>query len=113
MRVVVNKSRLEAIKRDTGTEAGAVVKKMAFDALGYAMSFAPVDTGNLKNNLQAVEENQTTWLLTSNATGADGYPYDVAQEYGFIHWRGGQTIRNPFILPAFERVVNNAPSSIG
>jgi len=35
---------------------------------------------------------------------ADGVHYGIYQEMGFHHWRSGQFIQNPFMVPAVEQV---------
>lgn len=74
-------------------KAAAVVAKAAFDIESGAKSRAPVDTGLLKNSIEAVEEDKLEWVV------------EVHAEYGaYVEFGTRYTAAQPFLTPAVEEV---------
>lgn len=73
----------------------AAVAKAAFDIEANAKVRAPVDTGALKNSIQASEEtgNPTAWRV------GDGVEYGIYQEFGTRFMPA-----HPWLVPAVEAV---------
>lgn len=72
---------------------GQIVRKGALDVESNAKSFVPVDTGNLKNSLNASEVEPLHWIV---GTVVEYAPH---QEYGTVNQSG-----QAFMRPAAERV---------
>jgi hypothetical protein len=66
---------LEAFKEKPGGLVD-VVKKHAFAIQAQAAKNAPVDTGNLKNSIEALPVDPNNWIIQ------DGAEYGVFQELG-------------------------------
>jgi HK97 gp10 family phage protein len=73
---------------------GKAVAKAALDIEAKAKSAAPVDTGNLKNSIQASEVGPTHWRVTA---GAD---YSLYVEMGTVFMAA-----QPFMGPAVDQVI--------
>lgn len=71
----------------------ALVAKAALDIEAQAKVRAPVDTGTLKNSIQAVKISHNHWRVT---VGAD---YGVYVEHGTRHMAA-----QPYFQPAISRV---------
>lgn len=91
LRVVFN--RFPEIRRGMDAQVGRVVAKAAKDVEGHAKSRAPVDTGFLRNSIQADRKTEHHWEVTVGAH------YGIYLEYGTRH----MTAR-PYFEPAIERV---------
>ena len=108
-------SELNKLKRDHPGRVTAMLRKLAFDMEGDvkmsfdtvspSQTFLGVDTGTLKNSIQA-QPIDGGYAVTSNATFR-GFAYDLHWEFGT-----GKTEARPFMLPAFERTVNNMPRNM-
>lgn len=85
-----NFGRLAAALESGG---GQIVRKGAFDVQAQAKTFAPVDTGNLKNSITSEEAEALRWIV---GTVVEYAPH---QEYGTVNQSG-----QPFMRPAVERV---------
>ncbi len=91
--------RISVILRTAGAEAfleerlGQVVKKAALDIEAGAKQRAPVRTGNLKNSIQASEENPLLWRVDVGAN------YSVYVECGTRYMAA-----QPYLLPATEQI---------
>lgn len=70
-----------------------IVEGAAFACEGQAKAFAPVDTGTLRNSIQASPESPKSWIV---AVGVD---YGVHQEFGT-----GRIPAHPYMTPATENV---------
>lgn len=72
-------------------KAPAVVAKTARDIEASAKDRAPVDTGNLKNSIQAKQVAPLTWEV------------HVGAEYGaYVEYGTRRTAAQPFLTPAVE-----------
>lgn len=78
-----------------------VVTKVALDVQGNMQTRVPVDTGFLKNSIQASKITPLRWRVT---VGAD---YGVYQEYGTVNMRAHpffhrsvEAARQPFLAAA-------------
>lgn len=99
--VVVARLDMRELKRIIAKEpikAAQIIAETAHVVVGEAQKRAPVDTGALKNSLNAEQKNQHLWWVQ------DGVEYGIYQELGFHHWRSGAFIQNPFLVPAVEFV---------
>lgn len=83
----------------------AVVTKTAIDLQAHAQSNAPVDTGTLRNSIQARRIGPAAWVVE---VGAD---YGVHVEWGTVkmaaqpYLRPAITATQPAFLAAMRRVV--------
>jgi HK97 gp10 family phage protein len=89
-------SRLPAIVHGMEARANALVAKAAMDIEREAKTRAPVDTGNLRNSIQASRVAMGHWKVV---VGAD-YGYFV--EWGTVHMAA-----QPFLRPAINAVQPN------
>ena len=83
-----------------------VVQKVAADVTADAKSFAPVDTGNLKNSIGYDLFNK------GGEVGAEIGPtasYAIHQEFGTSRMVAPQ----PFLNPAFDRHIGNFERAMG
>lgn len=96
--VDVRSNRLPAIAAMLRPRAEAVISKAAHDIEAAAKSQAPVDTGALRNSIQAHPEAALAWVV------AVGVEYGIYQEFGTR-----KMAAQPYLIPAFQRV---APSLI-
>lgn len=81
------------IRAELEKGGGQIVRKAARDIEGNAKSFAPVDTGNLKNSIIATDTGPLTAIVGTNVE------YGIHQEYGTVNQSG-----QAFMRPAVERV---------
>lgn len=95
--ITIDTRELDRIKANLRPRAERIVKESAFGVETVAKIVCPKDTHNLKNNIGARQVGQFSWLVE------DGTEYGVYQELGFHHWRSGQFIQNPFMVPAVEK----------
>ena len=82
-----------------------VVQKVAADVTADAKSFAPVDTGNLKNSIGYDLFNK------GGEVGAEIGPaasYAIHQEFGT-----SRMAPQPFLNPAFDRHIDNFERAMG
>lgn len=82
-----------------------VVQKVAADVTADAKSFAPVDTGNLKNSIGYDLFNK------GGEVGAEIGPtasYAIHQEFGT-----SRMAPQPFLNPAFDRHIGNFERAMG
>jgi HK97 gp10 family phage protein len=74
-------------------KAEAIVAKTALDLEGHAKSRAPVDTGTLKNSIQATRIGPAHWRVV------------VGVDYGmYVEWGTANMAAQPFIQPAILAV---------
>lgn len=85
---------LPKIKRRMVDTSEKIVAKTAMDLEATMKSKAPVDTGNLKNSIQAVKLNSQAWRVI---VGAE---YGAYVEYGTVH-----TGPQPFFMPAVTLII--------
>lgn len=90
-RVVSNE--FSAIAQRLNDMVPLVVAKAALDIEAQAKVRAAVDTGYMKNSIQATQIAEDYWRVTVGAT------YGVYVEYGTVH-----SPAQPFIRPAVEAV---------
>ena len=82
---------LDAVERELQTEVDAVVELIASDA----QSNAPVDTGELRDSIEAVME-EASELIIRGAIEV-GAEHGVYQEFGTIHMPA-----QPYLAPALD-----------
>lgn len=76
--------------------APILVQKAALDIERGAKARAPVDTGFLKNSIQATAVSPTHWRVT------------VGAEYGlFVEWGTARRAATPYLRPAVTQVTPN------
>lgn len=93
LRMEIDTKQLDALPLKYRQALGVVVKKAAFDVVARAKTLAPVDTGALKNSIEAKPAGRLTWEVV------------VGQEYGVYQEFGTTTNRaQPFLGPAVEAV---------
>jgi hypothetical protein len=114
MQVNLDLSKLEQLDRDAPGRAGQIIQKIAQDVeADIVLSFnsrspSPageppgVDTGNLKNSVQAnATLDPLTWVLDVGAF------YAVMLEYGTLRMAA-----RPFVRPALDRVPGRLPPGL-
>lgn len=90
-RVVEN--NFPRIIRGMEAKAEAFVAKAAMDIEAHAKSNAPVDTGTLKNSIQAIRVGEAHWRVV------------VGVEYGmYVEWGTVNMPAQPFFQPAIMAV---------
>lgn len=107
-------SRLQAIAQRSGINAAKIVQKLAQDCQAEIVNnFSPdspsspgdtpgVVTGNLKATTVAKQgDDALTWVVNVGA------PYGLELEYGTVNMAA-----RPFVRPAFERTIANAPKEL-
>lgn len=92
---------LEKIIANCDSLTPEIVKKYGFEAEGYAKSFAPVDTGYLRDTLTSRMIDITTARIQSNA------PYDIYQEMGTY-----KMAAHPFLSPAIEMIAGRFTDAV-
>lgn len=81
------------IIRGMETKAEAMVAKAALDIQAHAQNNAPVDTGTLKNSIQATRVGQAHWRVV------------VGADYGmYVEWGTVNQAAQPFLQPAILSV---------
>ena len=88
--IVVNHVR--GTRAAVEAKIGSAVRKAAFDIEAQAKSRAPVDTGNLRNSINA-NGHGAEYRVDSPAA------YSIFQEFGTRHQPG-----TPYMVPAAEHV---------
>lgn len=74
-------------------KAEAIAAKTAMDLEGHAKSRAPVDTGTLKNSIQATRIGKAHWRVV------------VGVDYGmYVEWGTVRTRAQPYFQPAILAV---------
>lgn len=74
-------------------KADAIVTKTAMDLEAHAKSRAPVDTGTLKNSIQATRVGAAHWRIV------------VGADYGmYVEWGTVNMAAQPFFQPAIQAV---------
>lgn len=82
-------------------KAAAAVAKAAHDIEAGAKAEAPIDTGALRNSIQANPEGALAWVI------AVGIEYGIYQEFGT-----SKMPAHPFLIPAFTRVAPTLIASL-
>jgi HK97 gp10 family phage protein len=81
------------IIRGMESKAEMFVAKAALDIEAQAKSKAPVDTGTLKNSIQATKVGTAHWRVV------------VGADYGmYVEWGTGRMAAQPFLQPAILAV---------
>jgi len=94
LRVRINLDRLEELKKELRPRAKRIIKSGAFDVQGKAQVNAPVDTGALKNSIEAVEVEIYTWWVI------------VGVEYGaFVELGTSRMAAQPYLTPAVSEAM--------
>jgi HK97 gp10 family phage protein len=86
-------NKIPDIVRAVENGAPRVVEKAARDIEAYAKSVVPVDTGTLKNSIQAEREHGLLWIVAPHTD------YAVYVEFGTRRMRP-----RPYMRPAAEHV---------
>lgn len=74
-------------------KADAIVTKAAMDLEAHAKTRAPVDTGTLKNSIQATRVGTAHWRVV------------VGADYGvYVEWGTSRMAAQPFLQPAIQAV---------
>lgn len=74
-------------------KADLAVTKAAHDIEAHAKANAPVDTGTLKNSIQAIRVGKAHWKVIV------GVDYGIYVEYGTVH-----NAAQPYFRPAIQAV---------
>src|SRR5262249_41663185 len=85
-------NHFKTVSIEVHARIAAATRKAAFDIEGRAKTKAPVDTGNLRNGINA-NGSLEDWRVDAPAE------YAVYQEFGTRYQRG-----TPFLIPAREEV---------
>lgn len=97
--ITVDTTVLERIAANLETNVQKVGQKLGPLWEGYAKSYCPVDTGNLRNSLQATYPGgQVICQLETDVE------YGKYQELGFVHWLSGEFIQHAFMQPAAMKI---------
>lgn len=111
-KIVFNK--LPELQGELRRQASAAVRKAAHDIEAHAKDVVPVDTGNLKNSIQASMEGELTAVVAVGAeygvyvefgTGARGAASNIERPEGIRYssdWAGMPA--QPYLTPAAEAV---------
>lgn len=86
---------LEQIIANCDVKTPEIVRGFGFAVEGHAKSFAPVDTGWLRDSLQSFMVDDATARIQSDAE------YDIYQELGTY-----KMAAHPFLSPAIELVAS-------
>lgn len=84
---------LDSIIRNMPNRASEIVRTAAHEVESRSKQRAPVDTGALKNSLQAEEMDAYLWQVH------DGVEYGIYQEFGT-----SRMAAHPFLVPAVESI---------
>lgn len=86
---VIRENRFPQIIAGMEARAEAIVAKAAMDIEAHAKSRAPVDTGTLKNSIQAIRVGEAHWKVV------------VGADYGmYVEWGTVNQAAQPFLQPA-------------
>lgn len=85
----VQENKIPALIANLETQVEAIVAKAALDIQANAQDRAPVDTGTLKNSIQAVRDGTASWRVVV------GVDYGIYVEYGTVHMAA-----QPYLTPA-------------
>lgn len=89
----VKSNRLPQIIATFPAKVDALVGKAALDIEAQAKTFAPVDTGTLKNSIQAIKIGLAHWKVV------------VGVHYGaYVEWGTVKMAAQPFLQPAVNIV---------
>lgn len=92
-RWVIQSNILPPIIAGLEAKAEAFTAKAAHDIEAGAKSRAPVDTGTLRNSIQATKTGPLAWRVT------------VGVEYGlFVEWGTAHMAAQPYLGPAVQEV---------
>lgn len=93
LRMRINLDRLEELKKELRPRAKQLIRAAAFEVQGKAQVNAPVDTGALKNSIEATEVGIYTWWVI------------VGVDYGaFVELGTSRMAAQPYLTPAVEEV---------
>jgi len=97
--IKIDTKELDRIARDADKNTDDVIGDLSFQLEDYAKAKAPVDTGALKNSINAKRRRRNYWHVS------DGVEYGIYQEYG-TH----KMAAHPFMVPAAEKVARDLNS---
>lgn len=86
------KSRIPQVRKEVEEGLARAVAETAFAIEGNAKMLAPVDTGFLRNSINAESQSRLTWFVNVGAH------YGIHQEFGTY-----KMAAQPFLLPAANR----------
>jgi HK97 gp10 family phage protein len=99
VRFKVLENKLPALIKGMEPIARQIVAKAALDIQGHAQQNAPVDTGTLKNSIQA------TQIGGNAASGSISWRVVVGADYGmYVEWGTVHMAARPFFRPAIDAV---------
>lgn len=94
----IQANRFPAIIAGLESKTRAIVAKTAIDLQSHARTRVPVDTGTLKNSIQAAE-------VRTSAAGRVHWRVTVGADYGmYVEWGTVRMAAQPFIQPAIAAV---------
>lgn len=93
--VTVDTRELERITGNLDGATDAVVRELAFEVDGWAKTFAPVDTGALRDSIDTQPMNNAWYRIAPHVD------YAIYQEFGTY-----KMAAHPFLTPAAERVMS-------
>jgi len=96
--VRLDTTRLDELTAEMEPRAEKVIEGAAYAVEGRAKTMAPVDTGALRNSINAESAGRLTWRVS------DGVLYGIYLELGYHHFGSGAFIQIPFMVPAVEQV---------
>jgi len=98
---VTVRSRIPQLGAELRRRTSEVVRKTAFDVEGSAKGLVPVDTGNLKDNIQAQKVEDTLYLVNAGTEYARRVElgFKDADSLGRVYDQAGQ----PYMRPAAEK----------
>ena len=91
--VTVDTAELERIAGQLDTKSSEVIRTLGFKAEGYAKTYAPVDTGALRDSIHTIDM-QPAWVRVQ----PEVY-YAIYQELGTY-----KMAAHPFLTPAIEQI---------
>jgi HK97 gp10 family phage protein len=101
VRVIIDTKKLDDFaKKINGTTSDAL-KSVALQTEGLAKTYAPVDTGALKNSLHTEKKAELSYIV------GDGVEYGIYQELGTY-----KMAAHPFLVPALKRAVKDLYKSL-
>ncbi len=91
MSLEIKFDRLPQLRGELRRRASNIVRETAFAVEAQAKELAPVDTGTLRNSIQAEPEGEHTWIVAPHTEYAEHL------EYGTRHMAA-----QPYMTPAAE-----------
>lgn len=96
VKIKLDTRELDKIAKGMDKNTDDVIGILANQLEGYAKVKAPVDTGALKNSINAKRRRRNYWEVR------DGVEYGIHQEFGTYRMAA-----HPFMVPAAEKVARD------